>query len=72
MKHFLELLGFKSFLNRTVFRFSEGITSFVGPNGCGKSNVVDAVICARKRGTKSLWVKEMGDVIFHGATANGP
>ncbi len=69
----LELLGFKSFLNRTVFRFSEGVTSLVGPNGCGKSNVVDAFIWVLgERGTKSLRVKEMGDVIFHGSNGKRP
>jgi chromosome segregation protein len=69
----LELLGFKSFLNRTVFRFSEGVTALVGPNGCGKSNVVDAFIWVLgERGTKSLRVKEMGDVIFHGSNGKRP
>ncbi len=69
----LELLGFKSFLNRTVLRFSEGVTSLVGPNGCGKSNVVDAFIWVLgERGTKSLRVKEMGDVIFHGSNGKRP
>ena len=69
----LELLGFKSFLNRTVFRFGEGVTSLVGPNGCGKSNVVDAFIWVLgERGTKSLRVKEMGDVIFHGSNGKRP
>jgi chromosome segregation protein len=69
----LEIFGFKSFLNRTVFQFGEGITSIVGPNGCGKSNIVDAIVWALgERGTKSLRVKDMGDVIFHGSNGKRP
>ncbi len=69
----LELFGFKSFLNRTVFHINDGITSIVGPNGCGKSNIVDAIVWALgERGTKSLRVKDMGDVIFHGSNGRRP
>jgi chromosome segregation protein len=69
----LELFGFKSFLNRTVFHFNDGVTSVVGPNGCGKSNIVDAIVWALgERGTKSLRVKDMGDVIFHGSNGRRP
>jgi chromosome segregation protein len=69
----LEIFGFKSFLNRTVFQFGEGITSVVGPNGCGKSNIVDAIVWVLgERGTKSLRVKDMGDVIFHGTNGKRP
>ncbi|HVN98086.1 MAG TPA: chromosome segregation protein SMC [Syntrophorhabdaceae bacterium] len=69
----LEIFGFKSFLNRTVFQFSEGVTSIVGPNGCGKSNIVDAIVWVLgERGTKSLRVKDMGDVIFHGSNGRRP
>lgn len=69
----LELFGFKSFLNRTIFHFDHGISSIVGPNGCGKSNIVDAIVWASgERGTKSLRVKDMGDVIFHGSNGKRP
>ena len=69
----LEIFGFKSFLNRTVFQFGDGITSIVGPNGCGKSNIVDAIVWVLgERGTKSLRVKDMGDVIFHGSNGKRP
>lgn len=40
----LELQGFKSFLDRTILSFEPGVTGVVGPNGCGKSNIVDAIL----------------------------
>ncbi|HIQ21395.1 MAG TPA: chromosome segregation protein SMC, partial [Planctomycetes bacterium] len=69
----LELLGFKTFADRTRFDFPAGITCIVGPNGSGKSNVVDAIKwILGDQSPKSLRGKEMADVIFNGSASRKP
>jgi len=63
----LEIFGFKSFADRTRIEFSDGITALLGPNGCGKSNVVDAVKWVLgEQASKAMRADKMEDVIFNG------
>src|SRR6476659_9778523 len=69
----LEINGFKSFSDRSELAFDRGVTAIVGPNGCGKSNVADAITWVMgEQSAKSLRGDKMEDVIFSGSDARKP
>jgi chromosome segregation protein len=69
----LEICGFKSFVDRTFVHFDTDVIGIVGPNGCGKSNIVDAIRwCMGEQSAKHLRGRSMADVIFNGSEHRGP
>ncbi|MCO5231484.1 MAG: chromosome segregation protein SMC [Chitinophagales bacterium] len=69
----IEIKGFKSFADKTIINFDQNITGIVGPNGCGKSNIVDAVrwVLGEQK-SKSLRLEKMDNIIFNGTKERHP
>src|SRR5437588_11559216 len=69
----MKLVGFKSFVDPTTIDFKSNLTAIVGPNGCGKSNVVDAIRwVVGESSAKQLRGESLTDVIFNGTTTRKP
>ena len=69
----LEMVGFKSFAQKIDLSFNDGVTAIVGPNGCGKTNIVDAIrwVLGEQK-TSMLRADSMDQVIFNGSKARKP
>ena len=69
----LEIAGFKSFADRVTLEFDQGVSAIVGPNGCGKSNVVDAIRWVMgEQNPRNLRGRSMEDLVYAGTEKRGP